>query len=343
MSHPAESLTKLSLQESALAADMFHRPADQAGSAVLGFVLREDGIRIHPNRAINFPALVEKFKADPIQALSYGREAVFAINNDPRLTDDERKDRVGRYLGAYHSLNLRLDHAAFPPSKKNDVQRGTPNYLPDGFVDMGSSPSPDPNYRSREMIVLDKAELFKAYHNDLLAIFTDPTISSMPKEDRDRRLATHLARFAYFQLPYNIQAAEQAKGGYQQLSALDQAVCRHLAMMYQNFCQLTGIESRLLKNDFSEKINGEWSKPGAHGANLLKLDDGWYLVDPTQPDVESRPDGQRVWKPGVFPIDGPPPPGAEHAVFEGTLAHSGQQKRYTFRNNCYWQVAQLHR
>jgi len=336
MQHNVEINGKqLSLQERALAFDMQHRPAS---SAVVDFALQPDGKRRHPERAIDAGVLIEQFKSDPIGTLSYGREAVFAISHDNRLSVGERAERSERYLNAYLGLTLKLDREAFPPSKHSEVQQGTPAYLPDGFVDMGSSPEVDPVKRSREMIALDKADLFRRYRNDIRGFFTNDAIVHMSKADRDRRLAAQIARSTYFQLPYNIMAAEEAAGGHIRLSELDQAVCRHLALMYQALCQVTGVESRLLKNDFSEKVNGTWTRPEPHGANMVKLDDGWYLMDPTQPDIETTTQG-KIWKPGAFPIDGPPAPGAVQVEYKGTLPHSGREKRYIFRNNCYWQIA----
>lgn len=332
---------RLTLQERALATGMLHH----IGDAALNYTVAADGALSHQNPEFtggNFAQLTEKFRADPKEPLGWARESLFAIGQDTRLSADKRKDRLGRYLDAFCKLNLKLDHAVFPPSEPGKVHKGVPDYLPDGFIDMGSDPTLREDKRSREQIMLDKAEVFKKYRKDILEIFSNPMIAKSDNDTKKRLIVTHLMLGIYTRMPYAYddkgRPANNLGGGKVAISSLSEGVCRHQAFAFQTLAQFFGISSRLFKNKISsQRQDGTWSYPEAHVANLVRINGKWFVADVTQPDRVNDGKGNVEWRPGVFKIAQPPKQG-EEPLYEGTLKYSGKKKRYQTRTNSYWRV-----
>lgn len=339
--NPIDRHHTLSLQEKVLAEGMYRG----MGSRTVDYVLEPDGSRTMTRLDLTnaqVPALVERFRRDPKESLGTARESLFAIMRDTRLDGHTRRDRLDRYLDAYISLNLRLDRAAFPEDGPGVVHRGVPDYLPDGFTDMGSDSSVQVGGRYREQIVLDKVGVFNRYRSDIMKIFASPYVAEADNDTRKRMIIAQLMMDTYYKMPYTYSSeselSRQLGGGRVNISEMHEGVCRHQAMTLQALAQFFGISTRLFKNDIStQRSDGTWSSPGKHAANLLRINGRWSLIDATQPDQKDDGSGIARWKPGTFRIDGPPLNGEER-VYEGVLAHSKVRKRYRSRSDSYWRI-----
>lgn len=150
---PNKNIENLNLQENALAFSMLHR----VGDAAISFSITPDGTRQHQTPWLadgELDKLTHDFAKDPKESLAWARESLFNIYFDERLRKSERSRRLSRYLEAYNSLNLKLDHSAFPATERGKVFSGVPDYIPDGFVDMGGEGTLNPNLRMREQMIL---------------------------------------------------------------------------------------------------------------------------------------------------------------------------------------------
>jgi hypothetical protein len=107
---------KLSLQQNALACGMLQEKEDTTTN-----FKEEKGFRFHQNQELqdkDLELLVEKFRSDPKRCLAYARDNLLAISADKRIDQQEREDRVKRYIDAYFDLIIKLDTSAFPPSSE---------------------------------------------------------------------------------------------------------------------------------------------------------------------------------------------------------------------------------
>ena len=146
----------LSVNEAALAHAILY---GKAGSVIDYTIDAGGNRRIQGLRAGEWPALTERFRQDPKDAIGTARLNLFAISKDPNLPENERAARIERYVRAYLDLQIKLDTAAFPDV--DQPQRGVPAYIPEGLIDMGSDSRTDPAVRGREMLRVNKKEIFR--------------------------------------------------------------------------------------------------------------------------------------------------------------------------------------
>lgn len=321
---------RLSLQESTLASAMLHK----LGDATIRYTL-QGGDRIHTAPRVDredLSQLTEEFARDPKESLAWVRESLIAISEDNRLSEPEKSSRLDRYLDAYADLTLKLDHEAFPPSES--IQVGIPEYIPDGFVDMGGEASTHIGKRSREMIKVDKAAIFDRYKPLLKNMFSR-NYEGLSSDQKKRAMFTELNWGVFNEIPYN---ADHGMKGVINLGEVSEGQCRHIALTFQVLAQAVGLTSRLLKcNSFIEDEEGKL-QGGRHAANMVRVNSKWFILDPTNPDYE-RKNGSFEGKLGIVPIDRPPQKG-ESRSYEHTMHYSGKRRRYITHNDAYWFIDQ---
>jgi hypothetical protein len=325
MAHAIEALT---LQENALAAAMVHH----IGDTTLHYSLR-DGKRYHEVPEVTdaeILKLIPEFAVDPKESLAWVREALMRIAFDERLTGAEKDERLDRYLDAYIGLTVKLDHAAFPPTPEGIVAFGVPDYIPDGFVDMGGERSRDVDRRHREMIKVDKKALLDKYKPLLKELFSYD-FEDDPLDVKKRKMFNFVAQVVYSEIPYT-NAYESSSGDVVNLHEMDEGICRHQALVFQVLAQAAGLKSRLLKCHMSN--NGDQFK--RHAANMGRVDDQWYIIDASSPDYAWEND-RKVWRVGSLIVDGPPRPG-ETRTYEGVLKNSHNRRTYKAHDDMYWYV-----
>ena len=270
------------LQEKALANGMLHSKLD----AVSTFKLTPQG-RIHSIDfdSKDYASLVEKFKNDPKDCLAIARENLFSIRKDPRLSAQERNDRLSRYLDAYFKLQIKLDHGAFPPNNK--VFKGIPSYVPDGLSDMGADPSVEPDTRTREKLRVNKEQIFEQCKDLFMTVFSYD-FSDIPEQERQERMKMFIARktslYIYKKLQYDAKneafparfnSIPLARYGEKRL-----AICRQQALYTQVLLQTFGLTSRLMKTD----VSFDTGYPGPHANNLVRINHKWFVLDATNPE-----------------------------------------------------------
>ena len=277
--------------------------------------------------------LVESYAQDPKDALAVARESLLAIGSDRTLTSTEKDAQLDKGLSAFFDLTVKLDHAAFPATKPGEIEEGVPDYIPDGFVDMGKHRSTKPYERiepgdssPREQILVDKRailEKYKPFLKDLMG----RDFSQLDLQTKKRRLATETAKEIYRSMQFNLAASENLGGGLVNLSTVPEGVCRHQGLTFQVLCQTLGLKSRLLKS----YRDGE-----RHSTNLLRIDEQWYIFDVTNPDYKRTPGGNE-WRPGAYKIDEPPVPN-ERKKYHVTGKFSGDDHTYVAHDNMYWRI-----
>lgn len=233
----------------------------------------------------DFAPLVTKFKDDPKEMLAFGRDNVFEIMRDRSLPLEERRERVKRYVDAFLDLQLKLDVAAFPETDK--IAAGVPEYIPDGLSDMGSDSNPNPNDRIREKIRVDKEKIFEQSKELFYEVFSLDT-TGLDSTEMKKYMAKRVAAYVYNSMAYdyaNQDPFANARGGSVPLDEAKEknlATCRHHAMYSQVLLQAFGLTTRLLKCD----VDLAGTK-GRHVANLVRVNGEWFIVDSTNPDVDS--------------------------------------------------------
>lgn len=322
----------LTVQENALASSMIHA----VGDMTLRYVVLQNGNRQHQVSSVSrgeWDDLTTEFADDPKTSLAWARQSLCAIASDTRSYPDSRSRRLNRYMDAYTSLTMKLDHAAFPPTAPGEVRRGVPDYLPDGFVDLGGERSVNPQDRSREMIKVDKQAIFDKYRPTLKAIF-ERDYSNVSGDRKKQIMFETIAQAVYFGMPYD-HSGKNLGSNTVQLSQLSEGVCRHQAMTFQVLAQAAGLTSRLLKSHL--EIDGK--QLGRHASNLIRINHQWYVFDATNPDYILKPDGNNVWRPGIVPVDQPPRQG-EHNTYQGKQKYSGREFTWTAHDNMFWYIDQ---
>lgn len=279
-----------------------------------------------------YAALAEKYAREPKEALAVARESLLSIGSDPMLSREEKDRRLDAQLDTVFDLTIKLDHAAFPPTKPGEVREGVPDYIPDGFVDMGKHRSTNPHERfdfgkPLGQILVDKRDTlakYKPFLKDLLS----RDFSRLDPQARKRRLAIETAKEIYVSMQHSVDAAESLGTDVVNLSSISEGVCRHQGLTFQVLCQTLGLKSRVLKS----YRDGE-----RHSTNMLRLAGQWYIFDVTNPDYKLNDAGQREWRPGVYSVDEPPKPG-ETKVYRVNGKFSGDPHTYTAHDNMYWRI-----
>lgn len=94
-------------------------------------------------------------------------------------------------------------------------------------------------------------------------------------------LISYMMTDVYKRMPYNFTQPDKSKGYSVPIdhyvdTTNPESVCRHIAMETQLRLQALGIESRLLKCSLNDT---------PHVANLVRIDNQWYLIDTTNPEI----------------------------------------------------------
>jgi len=267
------------------------------------------------------PRLVEAYSRNPKDALATARDSLMSIEGP------DKKEQLNSGLDAYFDLTIKLDHAAFPNSASGEVTKGVPDYIPDGFIDMGKDGNIAPDQREREQIRVDKREILEKY-KPFIADVLGRDYGETDKQAFKRRLAIEAAKEVYRSMQYNISSSENLGGDIVDLSTVPEGVCRHQGLIFQVLCQTLGLKSRILKS----YRDGE-----RHSTNMVRFDGQWYIFDVTNPDYAVNSDGDKEWRPGAFAVDEPPKPN-ETKRYEVKGRFSGEAHTYTAHDKMFWRV-----
>jgi hypothetical protein len=285
-----------------------------------------------------WPELVKEYYDDQKDFLGYGRLNLLAINKDKKISPPERRERVSRYLDALLSLQIKLDHEAFPADHK--IRSFVPMYVPDGLKDYGQDPNSKPEYRNREKILVNKENIFKNFKPLFQEIFFQDW-GNLDLESWKQYVVKRTAIEVYNKMPYNYGEANKFQRPGETITISDVvekklSVCRHHALMTQVLLQTFGITSRLLKC----KVNfeGDSNDLSSHAANLVRVDYKWYLLDSTNPDSVEGGDYQVFMK--QIPekeID------LNRNIYTWSLERKKNKKKFIYRshNKMYFELADI--
>lgn len=276
--------------------------AQQAGELATSYTTETDGtkhLKYQELSPSDMQELLEHFRKDPKKACATVRVNLIRITRDTSLSEEQRKDRLERYLKAFLEILPKLDRYAFPAGSPDTVLKGVPTYIPDGVSDMGGDPEVDPHARSREKIRVDKHLSYEKALSELQdALWALKDTPLDPSSDGVKIfLAKHVMATVYRSMPYDTK--NQAILPRDRSIRVDEfvnaqealSVCRHIAMETQLRLQALGLESRLLKCT----MDGE-----PHVANVLRINGQWYLIDSTNPEID--PINPKQGKPYARPI-----------------------------------------
>lgn len=305
---------------------------EKTGRIAVGHVLDDISENMLPSAFEGSQAheLVTTFRENPVQSLAHVRQELYALYQQPNLSEQERTELLERYLPAYASLIITLDHEAFGATDDGTAHRGVPDYISDGFIDMGREPSLDSLRRNgRDQIRVDKAAILKKYNGTLMDVFTAyHTTTDRPLTEG--QVVARLLLATFNDMPYDYESynnnGSSVDAGVVNLHKLNKGVCRHKVLIYQVLAQACGLESRLLKCH----VNG-----GRHAANATFFDGHWYLTDPTIADYITRDDGTKLWRPNAVKIDHQPKPGD---TFNIRQRYSNDVYNYRIHDDMYWRL-----
>lgn len=273
----------------------------------------------------DFHQLVDTFRDDPKESLAYAREMLFALAGNQDVDKESKESMVDEYLDAYFDVTIRLDRAAFPETDR--IQQGVPEYIPDGYIDMGSNHVVDPSQRNREQIWVDKRAIFAENKAALKHL-----VLEMPRDYdatmRKQAIVNFLSQLVHAKLRPGKDYVDNPTGDKAKLSEIQEGICRHQAMLFQVLTQAMGVQSRLVKCS----LNGT-----RHVANTVRVDGQWYLMDVANPDYSRLPDGKTEWNMGLVKIDAPPQP-KEIKQYDVTFKKSGEKRLYTTHDRSYWRI-----
>ena len=267
---------------------------------------QQGGARIRDLQDGNLRNIVDEYRKNPITALATMRSNLVTLCNaeacqhnfdSPQQLREFLKKRIMRYYDASATLEMRLDAAAFPPSKDPNVPAtpGVLPYLPDGYSDMGKESAIDARMRSREKIRIDKGSdlaiarpllcsiLWRATHR------TDEHGKQLDPNSTESQTAMVLevADWIHKNIQYRINASPLGDIGrtivVRDFVEAREGVCRHHAMQGQLMLQHLGNNSRVFKC---------YMDGGPHAAQLVEINSKWYLLDITNPQ-----DGKIFLKP----------------------------------------------
>jgi hypothetical protein len=321
----------LSLQQEALLRGMFFKKRD----AVLDYSIDSRGNRVQSQDTLSREEkldLIRKFRNNPKECLGYARENIFSIMQDKNLSQERKGARVKRYTDAYLDLIVRLDRKAFPA--REEINRGVPEYVPDGLSDMGSDSETDPVNRSgREKIRVDKQKIFDQSKDLFYKIFSTD-ISRMDNEQAKHWIVQYVSYFVANKMPYDKKQNPfpSADRSIRLNESLEQqlAVCRHHALYAQVLLQTFGITSRLLKCD----VDFGGGSGGAHAANLVRINNKWHILDITNPDIGKNGEGETFLRP--IP-EGSVDPNSKDYEWK-FRRNDGEMWKYRSRNNMYYRI-----
>ncbi|HSX16625.1 MAG TPA: EDR1-related protein [Patescibacteria group bacterium] len=332
----AQQEQTLTAQENTLAVAMLHR----IGDATIRYAMDADSESDQVAPMLtggDFHELVGNFVSDPVESLGWARDALFAISKDESLPEQARASRLSEFLDAYFDLTIKLDQAAFSDDEPGAYHERVPSYIPDGFVDMGRDARHDPAVRDREQIWVDKREILEKYKPLLTRIFQHD-YSNLSEGDRPLNMSYSIAKEVYqsIPLPENVQDGDLGLGGGKiKLSEIEEAVCRHRALIFQVLGQAIGLDSRVIKGPRMTASSVE-----NHAANMVRSGDKWYLVDVSNPYMTYGAQGQEIFLPAAYELEGGPLARAEARRLSFTRSTWGEvpKVRYIARDDMYWHV-----
>ncbi|MBI2103830.1 transglutaminase domain-containing protein, partial [Candidatus Woesebacteria bacterium] len=213
---------------------------------------------------------VDEYKRDPIRYAADNARFLEEAFSTQAITEERRNKLLDKYL----SLIIKYDRQAWKPF--DEPKNGYPEYLSDGFSNLGSDVEVDSKKRwGREKLNVDKAEIFSQSRDFLRKTIADAL------DDLEKVKA--VASYVYNNIRYGDPFALIPEGQSIVISKyLDEGlgVCRHQAMYTQVLLQTLGVRSMLFPN----KLNG-----GKHLSNLVLIGDTWFLLDVTSPKNKHLP------------------------------------------------------
>jgi hypothetical protein len=320
----------LTVNENALA----HAMLNGIGDGIIRYTLDARGMRIVQTISdAEWPVLVKKFSADPKTLLGVARQNIFAISKDPQLNQAEKSQRIRRYVRAYLDLQIKLDVQAF--ENVDTPKQGVPEYVPHGLIDMGSDDRLQ-RRTGREMLFVDKSKIFQQSFDQLVEFFSTPVEDATSTETKTK-MTKRVAAFVYNSMQYDYDRKGPAGRNAGSLVGVHEAQesklaqCRHHALYAQVLLQACGITSRLLKCD----VGFPGKAPEAHGANVVRINGEWFILDTTNPDHDGK-------QPEVFMAPLPDthidPNSSTGKVWTVQRKYKGETWTYKSRNNMYYRI-----
>lgn len=328
---PGKNNPMLTLQGKVLGTGMLYSRNATTEYELAGSV-RQHNVSFAPNE---YRALIQEFQHDPFTRLAYGRENLLAIMKDQRLPLQERVDRVKRYTDAYLHLVTRLDHNAFPPDDR--VRRGIPDYIPDGLSDMGKDDETNQDFRNREKIRINKAEIFELTKPLFREIFSTEIPDGTSKEQWKKWVMQKVSHYVYTSMPYNYDQQKMPRsfnsGSVTMTDVIGNklAQCRHHALMTQVLLETFGITSRLMKSELI--VNGQ--NLGPHVNNAVRIEEKWYIVDPTNPETKADGKNSKIF---IRPIPETSLDLNANKYEWNFDLENGEKRGYKSRSNMYYRI-----
>jgi hypothetical protein len=206
------------------------------------------------------------WKTEPVRCIRAMNQAIV------RIPDLPRKER---YVGAAVDLEILMDRQS-RSGPAGRVYQGIPEYLMNGYTDMGSLSSVTER-NGREKIKVDKERV-----RSRLVACKRRVVATEPTEE----LLVQYYRAVRRDIKFNERGVDKLFREYgDQSIALSKyldmglGVCRHLSIFYQLYLQEAGISSRLVKGDLKFYVFS-----GRHAWNLARVGKRIALVDVTHPN-----------------------------------------------------------
>lgn len=215
-----------------------------------------------------------KYKSNPMYVSNTMIQCIQKINNDNRLNENEKWERVNRYIHEFINLILAFDNTHYPHlGSQSPVYSWIPNYIPDWLVDLWSDKEKDTEKRKeREKLIIDKIVIY----NNHIKFLMDTINKNIDEKQIIRECYRYVWNIEYADVNYYWKEIPLSY-----IINKGEAVCRHKAMLLQLFMQFFGIDSHLVKCDIKTTKNGY----SPHVCNLCYCDWNRFLVDTAQPII----------------------------------------------------------
>lgn len=285
---------------------------------------------------------LSQFRENPVEALAHDRLNLFSIGSDESLPSAEREQKLSEAIDVYFEKIVALDGLIHETG--DSAMNGVPEYIPDGFMELGTIASLKPSERyNREINLIDKRAMLARYKNLFMKVYAmNPT--GISQERIDLTVAHMVAREVFTTLPYARDDSYKPteRGGILKLSETKTGVCQQQALTSQVLLQAFGIEARLSKNavagaDEIAKKGPEAAYGGDHVSNFIKIGEKWYVFDATNHNTDLS-NGSAKFAAGIFEIPEAPDPTRKQ---EFVLHTNRGLRKYTTRQEMYWAVKRL--
>lgn len=225
----------------------------------------EDGVRQHKN--LSFEAheskqLKEIYKENPKKVMKVLYDNLIAVASDPRASEPEKQEMLSRYYDAAVKLTILLDDYTSPPHKSNEeLWKGIPPYIPDGFISLAGSAT----VRTDKSIDLAKA---KGIICSTLWEIADKGLNSS-HEDAKKIIIDNVANWLYKNF------YKEGLSNHEKLQKAGE-IAQLGAVIFQQF----GITTRFFTTEvsYTDRIVSHRS------VNLLRVKGTWLLLDITNPE-----------------------------------------------------------